>query len=222
MNELITKEIVENSTTRVWDFGNSVLYDMCRNNFAHTEDDKIIAKIWLIGRAYSVAIERTKHKVKINDNFYKDLVVPKIINSEINSLLDNLKNEESLSFDILGKVLKAHFWLKKRIKEQITHLNNRSFCSKYLHFHLPNLYFIYDSRAVSAIAKITGDIPASIKTIYKSDDVDSEYAKFVIKCFLLCEEIKREFGINLTTRQLDNILVDIANNDLINKSAKSK
>ena len=45
-----------------WDFGNKVLYDLCACNFKHDSDDKIIAKVWLLGRAYSVAVERRKTK----------------------------------------------------------------------------------------------------------------------------------------------------------------
>jgi hypothetical protein len=32
-----------------WDFGNQVLYEMCRANPEHAKDDVIIGKIWLIG-----------------------------------------------------------------------------------------------------------------------------------------------------------------------------
>ena len=39
-------------------FGNQVLYQMCRDHPGHTDTDVISGKMWLIGRAYSAAIER--------------------------------------------------------------------------------------------------------------------------------------------------------------------
>jgi len=52
--EFLSKAISETA----WDFGNQVLYDMCRANPQHKEDRIIIGKIWLIGRSYAAAIER--------------------------------------------------------------------------------------------------------------------------------------------------------------------
>ena len=40
-----------------WDLGNNVLYDLCKNNFYHKRNSEIIAKIWLIGRAYSASLD---------------------------------------------------------------------------------------------------------------------------------------------------------------------
>lgn len=44
--------------TTPWDLGNQVLYDVCRQNPDHTDEQAIIAKILLIGRTYAAAIER--------------------------------------------------------------------------------------------------------------------------------------------------------------------
>ncbi len=43
-----------------WDFSNRVLYDLCRARPAHDDESVVIAKMLLIGRAYSAAIERRK------------------------------------------------------------------------------------------------------------------------------------------------------------------
>ncbi len=45
-----------------WDFSNQVLYDLCRAHPAHDDVSVVIAKMLLMGRAYSAAIERRKNK----------------------------------------------------------------------------------------------------------------------------------------------------------------
>jgi hypothetical protein len=41
---LPTKEIIEKACKpSEWDFGNGVLYNLCKNNFKHEDDGKIIA-----------------------------------------------------------------------------------------------------------------------------------------------------------------------------------
>ncbi|MFC1785893.1 hypothetical protein ACFLZA_00835, partial [Candidatus Neomarinimicrobiota bacterium] len=79
-----SKENIDNAIqSNEWDFGNEVLYELCKKNFEHKEDDKIIAKVWLIGRAYAAAIERRKNKTDINDDFYVEKVAPIFQNSRL-------------------------------------------------------------------------------------------------------------------------------------------
>lgn len=94
MNQLPSKEIINKAFQTIeWDYGNEVLYTLCRENFKHNEDDKIIAKVWLIGRAYSAAIERRKNKIDINDDFYIKKVIPALRDSSIDEYLVQLKSE---------------------------------------------------------------------------------------------------------------------------------
>ena len=48
---------------------------------------------------------------------------------------------------------------------------------------------------------------------YKNN-IDKDYSKFFIKCLMLRDKISNELNINLTPRQLDNFLIDIANNGI--------
>jgi hypothetical protein len=211
--ELIEKCQIKNS----WDLGNKVLYDLCKRNFNHDTDEKILAKVWLIGRSYSAAIERRKNKSKfseINDNFYTDKVAPCIKKSEIDAQLKFLKTTKQQLSNI-PIILKTHCYLSCTIYE-ITEMEKRSFCSKYLHFHLPNHYYIYDSRAVNAIRHFVNKLPKEINDLITMDNVDKEYAKFYCKCFLLQNKIEKETGIKLTHRQLDNLLIEVANRNLRN------
>lgn len=201
---VIVKLILPNE----WDFGNKILYDLCKEYFKHNDKKKVIAKVWLIGRAYSAAIERRKNKKpgEDNDQFYIKKVSPTLINSELDEILRFLSGIDSIREDNIIDILKSHKYLQS-VLQQITKLEKRSFCSKYLHFHLPNLFFIYDSRAVQKIRNFSIKIPARFNQVLNSEHVDIKYAKYYIKCFLLIKEINLKTNLRLSPRQLDNLIV---------------
>jgi hypothetical protein len=89
----------------------------------------------------------------------------------------------------------------------LTDMNKRALASKYLHFHKPNLFYIYDSRAKEAISKITPR-PNYIKEI-TAEEADSEYRIFCRRCQYLCDSISEHFHKTLTPRQIDKILLRI-------------
>lgn len=211
MNELSLDKIQKAKQNNVWHFGNEILYKMCRENFEHTNDEPILAKILFIGRIYAAAIERRKTKNNdINDNFYIDTVAPAFRKSEIDKYLTQLKSFESLEIDNLKFALETHYYLTKVINE-ITELNKRSLVSKYLHFHLPELFFIYDTRAVQALRHFISKVPNSLQPLLELENVDTEYAKFFCKCYTLKTEIEKQFNLKFSNRQLDNLLIENAN-----------
>lgn len=66
-----------------WDLGNQVLYDLCRDHPRHNSADVVIAKVWLIGRSYSAAIERRRSPTAYGDSFYTKHVAPAVLVSNI-------------------------------------------------------------------------------------------------------------------------------------------
>ena len=107
----------------------------------------------------------------------------------------------------LGPVVTIHKWLMDRFSD-MTGLEKRSLASKYLHFHRPEMFFIYDSRAKTAISKVTPPIK-EIREI-QCEDEDREYLTFVRRCQHLKDDIAQRFGKTLTPRQVDKILLNIA------------
>jgi hypothetical protein len=211
MNKLLIEEIEKAMQNNVWNFGNEILYKMCRENFEHTNDQHILAKILFIGRIYATAIERRKTKNNdINDNFYIDAVAPAFRKSDIDKYLTQLKSFKSLEIDNLKFALETHYYLTKVINE-ITELNKRSLVSKYLHFHLPELFFIYDTRAVQALRYFISKVPNSLKPLIELENVDTEYAKFFCKCYALKIGIENQFNLKFSNRHLDNLLIENAN-----------
>lgn len=214
MIRLPSKEtILKALSTTEWDFGNKVLYDLCKENFSHKEDGKIIAKVWLIGRAYAAAIERRRNKIDINDDFYVQVVAPLFRKSELDKYLGILKQEGKITIGNIENILKTHYYLMQDIKS-ITNLEKRSFCSKYLHFHLPELFFLYDSRAVNALRQFISRVPKEFTHFSKIERVDNEYAKFLVKCFVLKNQIENKYNLTLTNREFDKILILTANDNL--------
>ena len=187
-----------------WDFSNEVLYKLCRDNPRHDATDVIIAKILLIGRVYAAAIERRKSNRTVqNDDFYVTIVAPAIMESGIDTWIEqatNLNPEDETSSDVLVEIHARTTDLFRKISD----LEKRSLASKYLHFHVPNLFYIYDSRAVEGIrllAPFIGKVPPCKKI------GDPEYAQFVKKCEAAKKYFRAKVGTNLQPRQLDNLLL---------------
>lgn len=202
-------------TNKHWDFGNKILYDLCRDYFRHEKDEVILTKVLFIGRIYAAAIERRKNKKQTdnnNDNFYIDQVAPTFRNSQLDKQLSQLKSLKKLSAANLQQVLETHFNLLTTLSK-ITDLEKRSFCSKYLHFHLPDLFFIYDSRVTTALRKFISRVPKDLQHLTRLKNVDNEYAKFFCKCFELKSNFEKVHNTTLTNRQLDNLLIEVANNN---------
>lgn len=187
-----------------WDFGNEVLYQLCREHPCHSEAHIAAAKIWLIGRSYAAAIERTRVTRPDLGNVYTTRVGPEIVRSEIDKKISNLKPLLELTPQTLPSIVETHKYVTDLFR-RISGQNNRSLASKYLHFHLPALFFIYDSRAVQAMrnfSTITGRASKS------SASGDNEYKKFAEKCLALREHIHAHYNVMLTPRQIDRLLLD--------------
>jgi hypothetical protein len=208
MRQITNEDIALLRTPWIWDLGNQVLYDLCRDHPNHDAEDAIIAKIWLIGRSYSASIERRRTVDHLGDEFYQQVVAPALRNSDIDSWLENLA--DTTEPGVPGTIL-----IHKKLTElfqSITKLEKRSLASKYLHFHRPDLFFIYDSRARRAITKVVprlNSIPD-----FDVDECDFEYKDFVRRCVWLRHSIKEEHGLLLSPREIDKILLSITDNDL--------
>lgn len=190
-----------------WDLGNQVLYTLCQTHPKHDSDDAIIAKIWLIGRSYAAAIERRKNVGENSDNFYEITVADKIKKSKLDDCLDSLPIQIVDPWRDLGSVISIHKHLMDLFHD-LTGLDKRALASKYLHFHRPDLFFIYDSRAKEAIKKVTPRL-TEIKDI-NAKDMDSEYHKFCRRSQYLLDSIREKYHKNLTPRQIDKILLRIS------------
>lgn len=189
-----------------WDLSNEVLYRLCQEYPRHEKEDEILAKVCLIGRAYSAAIERRKKALKIKgERFFTEVVGPKILAAKIDTWLSPLYGFKQPSTANCSQIIAAHKKLTDLFRH-ISGLEKRSLASKYLHFHFPQLYYIYDSRAARAIAGVaprTKEMPAL-------HEHDSVYAKYFVRCMGLVTRIEREHGVHLSPRRLDDYLLEFS------------
>ena len=186
-----------------WDLGNKVRYELCERYPYHKAVDEIFAKIWLIGGSYSASIEKRKKALNKGDDFYTKIIVLTLKRSKIDLALEDLSNYRFPNIDNIGSILNAHKYLLNLFKD-MSGMAKRSLASKYLHFHKPNLLFIYDSKAMEAIR----DYTEPVRLVLEESNIDDEYAKFCLRCINLRDEIKEEFEIHLTPRELDKFLLN--------------
>jgi hypothetical protein len=175
----------------VWDLGNDVLYKLCADYPGHAANDAIIAKIWLIGRSYAAAVERRRVKGEFSgDDFYVKCVAPHIRSSDIDAWLQELRQDKRGN---AATALKVHKQFMDLLNE-ITQLDKRSFASKYLHFHFPSLFFIYDSRAAKSVGQLVED---RSPRRHFSEGTDTTYARFFSRCEELGRSIRDLIGDDL-------------------------
>ncbi|QLH71293.1 hypothetical protein [Rhodopseudomonas palustris] len=205
MKAITRNAILEAKAGTPWDTCNKILYELCERYPAHTDRGAVVAKILIIGRAYAAAIERRKNKTAAdqNDDFYLTSVAPAVMNSEIDQWLREARAATPGTQDGSRTLLMIHGKVTE-LFSRISDLEKRSLASKYLHFHVPQLFYIYDTRAVKAMRHFAYLVPRASRTDGTSDH---EYRKFVEKCAHLVAHIRREFGLKLSPRQLDNLLL---------------
>jgi hypothetical protein len=176
-------------------YGNEVLYRMCEERPCHDNIDTIMSKLWIIGRAYSAAIER-----KAGKDFSLKQAAEHIKTSEIDSHISKLKKIDRTSLENVDTLLTAHKYFTDVLKD-ITDFNKRSLASKYLHFHAPRSVFIFDSIANQRIREIIAPHKRRFKLTRSFDDA---YEGFVYRCIHYRDEIfENEINALATPRKID-------------------
>ena len=191
------KLVIEAQKSRGYDFSNKILYDLCSQNPSHEEEEIIIAKVLMIGRVYAAAIERRKDGIKYRD-YYTQNVAPNMKNVDkiLRPLTEGSENTSEETLRIHKEV--------QEVFKVISNQNKPSLTSKYLHFHFPDLFYIFDSVANNKSRRVLKNVcePISYKTV---DSVDNEYSKFYQRCAHIRKTIKDQTGVDLNPRHLDNL-----------------
>jgi hypothetical protein len=197
---------------RIWDLSDSVLYDMCRDHPSHTDPQEIIMKTLIIGRVYSVQLERNKRENRpLGDEFYEKEVITTFRDMGLDDRLSKLRSKD-FTPEVFTEVFQVHKFLMNTILK-ITDMDKRSFCSKYLHFHFPNLFFLYDSRLRQSVSILKGEISKEQREqfLLNTSEVDIEYVKFFLKCFNLKNELETFLNRPLTIREFDTVMIELSN-----------
>lgn len=186
-----------------WGWGNEVLYRMCREEPRHSNEDIIAGKLWLIGRAYSAAIERQAGDNLVKgENFYATKVAPIIKASKIDQWIESVRSIERVTIENYDQILSAHKKLTDLLKK-ITGKEKRSLASKYLHFHAPNAFFIYDSKANTKLRAYLNSKRYKYPVGY-----DNSYASYAVRCIDYRDRfLEKQIDRQATPRELDQWLM---------------
>ena len=163
-----------------WAFGDQILYNMCEDYPEHNQKYLKICKVWLIGRSYAAALERKRNK-DIKD-VYKNLAGENF--NKIDEQIERLKECTTIDNCNIEHILNLHNKLVK-IYKKVSDLNKISLASKYLHFHLRNLFYLYDSRAKTAIWDLI-----KRKDIKNFSQYDDKYADFLKRVDIFRKKLK--------------------------------
>ncbi|GBF49450.1 hypothetical protein LPTSP4_09630 [Leptospira ryugenii] len=202
----------------IWDKGNSILYELCRENPRHDDLEMTVAKSWLIGRSYSVALER-RYKSVSNGQITN---IPKLYeafhglwqSSDLQSQLDREISKKSMaSFENLedfSETLKLHHDLTVSIRRFSG--QGISFASKYLHFHAPKRFPIYDQiskvNLKNELEKANLDYTTRSNIDFNFDSIDDEYLVFCVNLLSLKKKLESKGNRSelLTFREIDTYL----------------
>jgi hypothetical protein len=204
--QLLTHAAVLNAMSpSPWDFSNRLLYELCANHPAHSNTGEVLAKILLIGRVYAAAIERrrTTTDEDQNDDYYISNVAPAIQKSPMDEWLQEARIAVPGTPGGFATLVAIHSNVTNLFRK-ISGLEKRSLASKYLHFHVPRLFYIFDSRAVKAMQHFSSLLPRASRS---EGAGDNEYRKFAEKCAHLTAFCRREFDLIPLPRHIDNLLL---------------
>jgi hypothetical protein len=132
-------------------------------------------------------------------------VAPKLKDWKIDLWLAPLSVFRVVTLENLDAVLTCHLRLTEAFFE-LTTLGKRSLASKYLHFHYPHLFFIYDTRAHAALRLISLRRTGTRAPKHESDKT---YRSFCMKVLALRDHIEAAHGRRLSPREIDNLLLEV-------------
>jgi hypothetical protein len=204
----LSRDVVSRATDETadqWSVSNRILYDVCRKHPRHVDAREITAKVLLVGRVYAASIERGRANASSisGDQFYGEVVPRKLMRSKLDDRLEGLRPFRTINETAIEPVLETHYYLMGLFRE-LTGKEKRSLASKYLHFHLPALFFLYDSRAAEAMRLLLeGWRPRSNGNVA----CDSTYARFFHSALELRRRLEDRFQERLSPRHLDRILL---------------
>lgn len=177
---------------------------VCTNT---VELDKFASAMLMIGRAYSASPQRSANaneETKANGtaDFFNDVAEIIVKDSDYEKLYNDLNglsdknylyNRSNTDFDLLkeslGCVLLFNEILKNAISQAVCHnssadvKNNISFCSKFLHFVLPKVFFIKDSISLEGGKKYIQVKKGELSVFGTAVDNTGEYASHILRTY---------------------------------------
>jgi len=192
MNALITREFVTDTLVRsVLDVRGRALYELCFLHRHHFRNEIVADKLRMILRYCA------DHGLQVNA-LSPELSALRLGRAGADRWFAGLTTAEVIDPAL---VFEAH----KRVMDVFDDLpaqQSRALASKYLHFHFPELFYLYDSRVeTAALALGRGECG-----YLAWPEHDPDYARFFACCRRLAEEFTSLAGRRPNPREMDRIL----------------
>ena len=201
--------IKEVKIDKTWQITNETLYKLCKKYPDHKISSEIIAKAIIIGRVYAASLERGDSTgKKKGDEFYRTDVVNTFKDffnkRDVKNHLRKLRVGSNIE---TGCIIHSQF---VETLKTLRSIQKNSFASKYLHFHFPKSFYILDSRVKKSISTIERYL--TCRSRVKARNVPL-YARYVRRFEAVKQRIKEQTGITLSPRELDTLLIRVANSN---------
>jgi hypothetical protein len=199
-------DVLKAQAPQPWAVGNEAIYRLCRAHGEHVDRGVVASKVWLIGRSYAASIERHKNSDSDGENFILKKVAPRLVGWRLDGWFEAVPHRRWAFVNEAGLAVTIHARVLQRL-QPLLRRSPRSFVSKYLHFHHPELFPIYDSRATAAIRLATPD-PRQLDPILAAT-ADDAYGEFCARLRWLLLDVRSRFGVRLSLREVDNLLLEV-------------
>jgi|GEM_PF-1376969 hypothetical protein len=191
MKPSLSREFLTDTLSRsILDPRSRALYDLCFLYRDHLRDEIVADKLRLIGRLYA--------EYGAGLGFSPEYSAHRLAKSPVDRWFCSLATAEALDAWLL---LELH----KRVMDVFADLPERqarSLASKYLHFHFPELFFIYDEEVEQAAASLAEGECGFLAM----SDFDPVYGRFLACARKLAERLAPELGRRLSPREMDRVL----------------
>ncbi len=193
MKLTLTREFITDALSRsVLDTKARALYDLCFMYRHHMRDEIVSDKLRLITRLHSDS------PAWPGKAFSAEAAAHNLTQSPVDHWFGALSTAEQLDSGLLLELHKRLMGVFEGISDE----EARSLASKYLHFHFPELFYVYDSRIAGALSLLMeGDCG-----FLALAEFDPAYGRFHACCRKLVERIAPLVGRALSPRELDRVL----------------
>lgn len=190
-----------------WELTDSILYEVCQRHPGHGSLDVINAKVLLIGRGYMTGIERAIRSQDTQGSSLEQLAsflqenakcVDHLI-SRLVALTNDISQHNQVA--IISEHARFVQLLQKLTRDR---LSTRSFVSKYLHFHCPQVP-IFDNIAASWMPTLVSK-KLALPAPDGLTDADEVYLDYVLRFWALLAEARR-FEPEATVKHVDNYVL---------------
>lgn len=191
MTPTLSREFIADTLSQsVLDPRCRALYDLCFLHRHHLKDEIVADKLRLIARHYA--------EYGASLGFSPELGAHCLAQSPVDHWFGTLATAEDLDAWLLLELHKRMMGVFAELPEG----EARSLASKYLHFHFPELFCVYDTRVEAAAQALAGGDCGFLAM----SDYDPVYGRFHACCRKLAERLGAQIGRRLSPRELDRVL----------------